>query len=378
MRVAIVAESFLPQVNGVTNSVCRVLDHLAVTGHEAVVIAPSPAPPSYAGFPVHQVRSLRLPFYRSVAVGLPTTPVTRILDAFAPHIVHLASPVMLGAAAATAARRLGIPSVAVFQTDLAGFARQYGLRGADEIIWSWLRHVYNGAARTLAPSSATLRELASRGVSRLSLWGRGVDLDLFRPSRRSDALRRRLAPNGEIVVGYAGRLAAEKRVHLLASLADLPGVRLAIVGEGPWEKRLRRLLPGAEFFGLRRGDDLAGIVASFDIFVHTGSNETFCQAIQEALACGVPVVAPAAGGPLDLVQPMVNGLLYPPDDLPALRAAVATIAADPELRARMAEQARTSIQGRTWAGVCEELLAHYRGAIGGPAPAMSAGSASGE
>ncbi|MDP4503440.1 glycosyltransferase family 4 protein [Nonomuraea turcica] len=370
MRVAIVAESFLPQVNGVTNSVCRILDHLAATGHDALVIAPDPAPPAYAGFPVHPVPSLTLPFYRSVRVGLPGRGIARTLEGFKPDLVHLASPAVLGGAGLATARRLGVPTVAVFQTDLAGFARQYGLRGGDAIIWSWLRRMHRGAARTLAPSTPTLHELAGRGIPRLALWGRGVDLGLFHPGHRCRSLRGRLAPGGEIIVGYMGRLAAEKQPQLLAALADLPGVRLAVVGAGPMEGRLRRLLPQAEFFGLRTGAELSRVLASLDVFVHTGSNETFCQAVQEALASGVPVVAPDSGGPLDLVEPGVNGLLYPHGEPSALRAAVAALAADAGLRARMARQARESVRERDWASVCEELLGHYRDVLAG-SPAAS-------
>ncbi|WP_433441074.1 glycosyltransferase [Nonomuraea sp. CA-141351] len=374
MRVAIVAESFLPQVNGVTNSVCRILDHLAATGHDALVIAPAPAPPAYAGFPVHPVRSLTLPFYRSVTIGLPSRQITRALADFKPDIVHLASPAVLGATGMAAARRLGLPAIAVFQTDLAGFARQYGIRGADPIIWSWLRRIHRHATTTLAPSTPTLRELADRGIPRLARWGRGVDLDLFHPRHRCERLRHRLAPDGETIVGYAGRLAAEKQPHLLAALADLPGVRLAVVGTGPMEERLRRLLPQARFFGLRTGPDLARILASLDVFLHTGSNETFCQAVQEALASGVPAVAPAAGGPLDLIQPGVNGLLYPSGDPSAMRAAVAALAADPDLRARMAQQARHSVRDRDWRSVCEELLRHYGDVPADEPAALRAGS----
>ncbi|MEO3867344.1 glycosyltransferase family 1 protein [Nonomuraea sp. B12E4] len=365
MRVAIVTESFLPQVNGVTNSVCRILDHLADTGHEATVIAPEPAPATYAGFPVHPVRSLALPFYRSVNVGLPFAGhITRRLRDFKPDVVHLASPVFLGAAGAVAARRLGVPSVGVFQTELAGYARRYGVPGASPIIWSWLARIHRQTTLTLAPSTATLRELAAHGIPRLALWRRGVDLDLFHPRHRVAG-----PGDGPITVGYVGRLAAEKRPHLLASVADLPGTRLAVVGTGPEDERLRRLLPSARFYGLRTGYELTRLLASFDVFVHTGSNETFCQAVQEALACGVPVVAPAAGGPLDLITPGVNGLLYPPDDTARLRAAVATLAADPALRLRAAGQARASVAGRTWTAVCEELVQHYT-AVGGADPEM--------
>lgn len=364
-------ESFLPQVNGVTNSVCRVLDHLAVRGHAAIVVAPAPGPPvpgfdHYAGYPVRHVPSVALPFYKSFVVGLPTRQVTEALRDFQPDVVHLASPLVLGAFGATAAARLGLPSVAIFQTDVAGFARRYGFRGADPVIWSWLRRVHGMATLTLAPSTPTMRELRRRAIPRVVRWGRGVDMTVFHPERRSPGLRARLAPAGEILVGYVGRLAPEKRVRLLAHLTGIPGMRLVVVGDGPEAPRLRAMLPDAEFLGLRTGRELGEIVASLDVFVHTGADETFCQAVQEGLAAGVPVVAPASGGPLDLVRPGDNGLLYPPGDISALRGRVATLVADPALRARMGERAHRSVHGRTWDMICDELIGHYRSVVALP------------
>lgn len=358
MRIAIVTESFLPHVNGVTNSVCRVLEHLAHRGHEVLVVAPGPGP----GDDDDRLRltpGITLPFYRSFVLGLPTRQVTAALRDFGPDVVHLASPLMLGTSGIAAARRLDVPAVAVFQTDLAGFARRYGLRGTDAIVWAWLRHIHERADRTLVPSRPTLNELRRRGFPRLALWARGVDDQRFHPRHRSAELRARLAPGGEVLVGYVGRLAPEKRPWLLTRLAGLPGVRLVVVGDGPAKRRLERLLPDAVFTGFRTGAELSELVASLDVFVHTGADETFGQAVQEGLAAGLPVVAPASGGPLDLIQPGHNGLLYPPDDPDAMRAAVATLAADPASRTRMGAHARLSVHGRDWAGVCGELLGHY-------------------
>jgi phosphatidylinositol alpha 1,6-mannosyltransferase len=367
VRVVIVTESFLPQVNGVTNSVCRVLDHLAARGHEALVVAPAPGPDEYGGFPIRHVPSLALPFYRSFVVGLPSRRVEAELRDFVPDVVHLASPMMLGACGATAAARAGVPAVAIFQTDVAGFARRYGFRGTDPIIWSWLRRIHSLAALTLAPSTPTQRDLREHGIPRVARWGRGVDTTTFHPARRSAALRAELAPSGEVLVGYVGRLAAEKRVHLLAGLAGIPGARLVVVGDGPEAKRLREAMPGAAFLGLRTGRELGEIVASLDVFVHTGADETFCQAVQEGLAAGVPVVAPAAGGPLDLVRPGYNGLLYPADDVARLRSSVARLVSDAAARARMGGCAHRSVRDRTWSVICDELIGHYHSVTQVPA-----------
>jgi phosphatidylinositol alpha 1,6-mannosyltransferase len=355
----VVTESFLPRVNGVTNSVCRVLEHLERRGHQALIIAPGPGPEPYAGHRVVVVPGVGLPGYQSFVLGLPTKAVERQLRAFAPDVVHLASPVALGAAGARAARKMGVPSVAVFQTDLAGFARRYGFRGTDKTIWSWLRHVHRQATRTLVPSSATHRQLAERGFPGLAMWRRGVDSERFRPEHRTEQLRARLAPNGEVLVGYVGRLAGEKRVELLAALAGLPGVKLVIVGEGPAEKRLRGLLPDAAFLGFLDGQRLSEAYATLDVFVHTGADETFCQAVQEAMASGVPVVASAAGGPVDLVLPERTGLLFTPDSTAELRGCVTRLAADPELRATWGAAGRAAVEHRSWTAVGDELLRHY-------------------
>jgi phosphatidylinositol alpha 1,6-mannosyltransferase len=375
VRIAVVTESFLPTVNGVTNSVCRILEHFAVRGHEAVVVTPGQGPDEYAGHPVVSVPGVALPGYKSFVLGLPTARLERILGSFAPDVLHLASPVFLGNAAGTAARKLGIPSVAVFQTDIAGFARRYGFRCTDRAIWSWTRHVHNQADRTLVPSSASLEQLRDRGIERLAMWRRGVDTERFDPRHRSAELHDRLAPDGEVLVGYVGRLAGDKRVHLLTHLADLPGVRLVVVGDGPAAARLTERMPGAAFPGFLSGDELSTLYASLDVFVHTGADETFCQAIQEAMASGLPVVAPAAGGPLDLVRPGRTGLFYEPDSVYGLRAAVGYLARQPELRSAYGRRARTTVADRTWRRVGDELLGHYTDLLETAAPSRAAGLA---
>jgi phosphatidylinositol alpha 1,6-mannosyltransferase len=172
-------------------------------------------------------------------------------------------------------------------------------------------------------------------------------------------------------VGYVGRLAIEKRVDLLAPIASLPGTRLVIVGGGPAEGALRKALPDAVFLGPRHGAQLARIYASLDVFVHSGPFETFGQTIQEAAASGLPVVAPAAGGPVDLIENGVNGYLVPPLDSQALTAATARLVADPQLRAEMGAAGREAILGRTWSAVCDELVAHYEAVLGSARPALT-------
>ncbi len=363
MRVAVVSESFLPTVNGVTTSVLRVLEHLERRGHEAVVIAPAPgAPREYAGARVVPVPALS---YREFPVGLPTSIVSRTLAEFAPDVLHAASPFLLGAHAIGASWRLGIPSVAIFQTDVAGYAKRNRLAAATSFAWRVVNLVHDKADLTLAPSSSALNDLAAAGVQRLDRWGRGVDLDGYHPRLRHDpeaqALRARLAPNGDVIVGYVGRLAPEKQVERFAALRGVPGIRIAIVGDGPSSASVRSALKGmpVKFLGALHGRDLALAYASFDVFAHTGCEETFGQTIQEAQASGLPVIAPRAGGPIDLIDHGRTGMLTDPDDARSLRGAVRELAADPALRARLGEAGRRAVLGRTWESVGEQLIGHY-------------------
>ncbi|MCF0091601.1 glycosyltransferase family 1 protein [Micromonospora sp. MH99] len=366
MRIAIVTESFPPDVNGVAHSVVRTAEHLLARGHEPVVIAP--APPGAAGrdieglpYPVVRIPSVPLPRYQGFRLGVPTT--TRLAGALlsaAPDVVHLASPFILGARAATLASRYGLPMVAVYQTDVAAYARAYRVSWGEAAAWRRLREIHNLAQRTLAPSTRAAADLIANGVQRIWLWGRGVDAVRFDPAKRCDDLRRRLAPGGELLVGYVGRLAPEKRVELLAATSRLPGVRVVVAGDGPARRQLTRALPGVDFLGVQHGEDLARLYASLDVFVHTGPHETFGQTLQEALASGVPVVAPASGGPVDLVDSGTTGLLVPPADGDALAAAVAELTGDADRRRAYGVAARAAVRRRSWAAVGDELVGHYR------------------
>lgn len=364
MRIAIITESFPPDVNGVAHCVVRVADDLVRKGHHPLIIAPDsgpfPGPDDQFPFPVERVPSVPLPGYPSFRLGLPSPATRRALVAHGTEVVHLASPVALGAWGARVARAEHLPMVAVYQTDLPSYARAYRLgRVTEAFAWHWLRDIHNTAGRTLAPSSLTAAELVAHGLERIWLWGRGIDTDRFHPSLRDARLRAQLAPDGEVIVGYVGRLAIEKRVDLLTAVAALPGVKLAVTGGGPMEEELRAALPTAAFLGTRRGADLARIYASLDVFVHTGPFETFGQTIQEAAASGLPVVAPASGGPLDLVDDGGTGYLVPPGDPDALGAAVGALAGDAALRATLGAAARRRVLGRTWSALTDELLGHY-------------------
>lgn len=301
------------------------------------------------------------PKVTTLPLGVPTPRLVKVLRGFDPHVVHLASPALLGYGGVRAARWLGVPTVAVYQTDVPGFAASYGIPMTTRAAWAWFRHLHGLADRTLAPSSVTMESLVAHRFPRVHRWARGVDLLRFAPSARSDALRQQWSPQGKPIVGFVGRLAPEKHVERLIGLAADGAVQLVIVGDGVDRNKLQSAMPTAVFTGALYGDELAAAYASMDVFVHPGEHETFCQVVQEALASGLPVIAPDAGGPRDLVTSWRTGLLLAVNEFESrLPDAVAHLTSE---RPRYAVAARRSVVGRSWPVICDELLGHYEAVL---------------
>jgi phosphatidylinositol alpha 1,6-mannosyltransferase len=363
MRIAIVTEAFLPQVNGVTNSVLRLLEYCKEAGHDVLIIAPESegAPSDYLGFKIKHVPSISMK--KLIPMGVPKKYLEPLLEGFGPDVIHLASPIFLGHYVARIARRAGIPTVSVYQTDIAGFARHYGLTIAHTTLKKWISRIHQASDITLAPSKWACRDLELNGVKNVRLWKRGVDLVNFTPNRRDESLRQNiLGSKAKLIVGYVGRIANEKRIDDLKILDQQEHIQLVIVGEGPATAKVKKELPRARFVGYQSGTELARFVASFDIFVHTGKHETFCQGIQEALASGVPVIGPDTGGPVDLIEHGVTGLLVDTSDSHELLEAVEALRSHSSFDL-MQIAARKSVEHRTWSYINSQLMNHYQDAI---------------
>lgn len=368
MRVAIVTESFLPNINGVTNSVLRILEQLSSSGDQALVIAPAAAqtPTTYAGHQVKTVPVINAQNFlpTGMPMGLPQKRIKHLLDGFAPDVIHLASPFALGSYANKVAKQLNIPTISIYQTDLGGFAKQYGFGIAQHSLQKILYKIHSQTDRTLAPSTAACLDLHLAKVPEVYLWRRGVNTELFNPSKRCQTLRATWK-NGEsdkIIVGFVGRLAQEKRVADLKVLQSNPNIKLVIVGDGPHRNKLEQQLPEAIFLGFKAGEELAQIYASFDLFIHPGPNETFCQAVQEALSSGIPAIVPLTGGPADLVAHGRTGYVIDIADPIKLNQTVNLHHARTD-RKQMRIAARDSVSMRTWNRINEELKGHYQAVI---------------
>jgi phosphatidylinositol alpha 1,6-mannosyltransferase len=359
MRVAIVTESFLPSLNGVTNSVLRVLDTLAAEGHDAIVIAPTAPSGRHNGFRV--IRAPAIPFMQ-FRVGLPNLSLQATLAQYRPDVVHVASPFLLGGQAIAAANRLGIPTVAIYQTDIAGYLQRYGMQIARPLVDKMVAAIHAPATLNLAPTPESAAYLLKLGVPRVAIWGRGVDLDLFHPNRRTGHALTRASVDEPLTIGFVGRLAPEKQVHKMKILFGITNTRFIVVGDGPERRRLEAEFAGypVTFTGALQGTQLADAYAGLDIFVHFGTEETFGQTIQEAQATGLPVVAPASGGPRFLIDHGTSGFLADPAKPAHFVELVQQLTADAFLRARMGEAARRSVSNKSWAANNALLMKHLR------------------
>lgn len=363
MRVAIVTESFLPKVNGVTNSVLRVLETIKQNEFEAIVIAPTSPTEKHLGFDVYTANTISL---MQFPVAMPGPSISKVLEDFRPDVIHVAAPFLLGAQAISWGQRNYVPTVAIYQTDVAGYLERYNLAFAKPAMEKVLVSIHQSATLNLAPTKIAADYLKSLGLGGVRIWGRGVDLDLFNPQNAnhedSIAFKMRQAPNGEKLVGFVGRLAAEKQVGRMAELFGLAGVRFVVIGDGPERQRLEAAFAGqpVSFTGTVTGLELARAYAALDIFVHFGTEETFGQTIQEAQASGVPVIAPNVGGPSQLIESGKTGLLVNPDRSLAYREAVSYLLADDRALGEISELAVQSVQGRSWASNNAKLIQYYQ------------------
>lgn len=362
MKIALVTESFLPSLNGVTNSVLRVVDTLAQHGHDVLIVAPTSVGPEYHGFPV-----VTCPFVPlgGFPVAIPTPQVTQTLDRFAPDLIHAAAPFWLGGQSLAYAAKRGIPSIAVYQTDVAGYMERYGLEFAGPLLQAITTAIHKPATLSLAPTTDGKDFLRSNGITNVEVWGRGVDAQLFHPARASNpqaqALRETWAPHGEKIIGYVGRLAPEKQVARLREVSTLPGTSLVIVGDGPDRAELEEHFAHQRvtFTGRLSGEELADAYAAMDVFVHCGTEETFGQTIQEAHASGLPVIAPQKGGQRNLIRDGVDGYLVDHTRWGAFAEKVEALVTDNALRHQFSRAARAAVENNTWDKNNEELLRYY-------------------
>ncbi len=371
MRIAFFTETFLPATDGVVTRLKHTIEELLGMGDEMLVIAPKygEGPGSYEGVPIHRVSSVPFPPYPQIKLAPINPGVGAALRRFGPDLIHAVNPFILGWGAPFYCRTLNVPLVASYHTNIAAYAGFYGLGLFDRVTRWHIRRLHNRAAVNLCTSRATLRYLSDEGIERLYLWPQGVDATRFHPDKFSKAWRVRLT-NGhpaERLLLYVGRLGHEKNIGKMKTvLREVPGVRLALVGDGPARRELEQEYDGTPtvFTGALQGEELAAAFASADAFLFPSTTETLGIAMIEALASGLPVLAARAGAAGEVVGDGETGLLYDPDSDASLVAAARKLVSDDELRARMGRSARATAEGRDWRSSTRTLRGYYEMAVG--------------
>ncbi|MBK7275292.1 MAG: glycosyltransferase family 1 protein [Betaproteobacteria bacterium] len=370
LRVAVVTETYPPEVNGVAATISRVVAGLRQRGHDPALVRPRQGPADRAsaegGAAEMLVRGLSIPRYPELRMGLPCRrALMRHWAMQRPDVVHLVTEGPLGWSALQAAARLGLPVVSDFRTNFHAYSSHYGVAWLRRPIMGYLRHFHNRTAATMVPTDALRGELAAGGFERLRVVSRGVDTALFDPARRSEALRASwgVAPHGPVVL-YVGRLALEKNLgDLLAAFEAVrgvtPGACLVLVGDGPERASLQRRCPDAVFAGVRRGGDLAAHYASADLFLFPSLTETFGNVVPEAMASGLALVAYDCAAAAQLVRHAENGLIVRSGESRGFCAAAACLAANPPAARAMGVRARATARRLDWESIVQAIETEY-------------------
>ncbi len=368
MRIVFVTETFLPSVDGVVTRISHALDWLAEAGHQVTIVCPDLGCREYAGFEVVGVPALTYPVYRSRPWGTPSKVVGETIARVRPDIVHVWHPAIVGARGVHAARKLGIPLITSYHTDILKYLSYYegGWMFRRPVSW-YMRYLNNSSPITLVTSQAMRARLEGMGVAGVRVLPRGVDLSMRDPSFASADMRARLTDNhpDQPLLLFVGRVAAEKSIESLAPLMRKhPGWRLAVVGSGPDLERCKRAFggTGTVFTGFMTGQDLASAYACADAFVFPSTSEALGLVLLEAMASGTPVVAASSSATDEQVANGENGLVY--KSAQELEDQLDLLLGDKGLRDRLRERGLAEAAACGWPAACEAVFRAYEDTLG--------------
>jgi len=374
-RVAVVTETYPPEINGVARTVGLMVEALCERGHEVQLVRPrqreEPAASTGPSLDLRLVPGMPIPFYRHLQMGFaPPRLLHREWSKRRPDVVHVITEGPLGWAAVSAARRLGIPVCSDFHTNFHSYSRHYGMGLFSGIVSRYLRILHNRTDCTLVPTAEMQSNLETLAFERVKVVGRGVDTWLFSPARRSERLRATWGCHGsETVVLYVGRIAPEKNLGTFVQAAVAmraidANARVVLVGDGPQAAELRARHPDFIFAGMRTGGDLAEHYASADVFLFPSTTETFGNVTLEAMASGLSIVAYDYAAARQYLRHETSALLAPLDDTAAFVGMAAQLAGAPDLASRLRSEARRAAETASWTRTFDDLERVLRNIVG--------------
>lgn len=289
-----------------------------------------------------------------------------VLDEFKPDIIHVVTPFSMGLMGIKYSKNHDIPLVASYHTDFSSYLKSYNLQFLENTIWTFFRWFHSHSIVNFCPSRETLLQLEGQGIQNLKIWGKGIDTQKFSPSFRSNELRRKYAADQEKVLLYVGRLAAEKKLQTLMESADQLNqkniqYKLLLVGDGPLRSELEHMkIPNVIFTGYKSGVDLQALYASSDIFVFPSDTETYGNVVLEAMASGLPVVAPLAGGIKENLIDKYNGLSYDASSSKQMTEIIEDMIMDDSLVGLTRKNAIEHCHNKSWDNVFKGLFEEYQ------------------
>ncbi len=371
MRIAIFTDTFLPQVNGVTNTLKKFGDYLEEQGICYIFITPEQKGEECCPYNVQTFFSTPFLFYPECRVPLPNMlKLNKTMSDFKPDIIFLMTEFTIGLSGLVYGKKHGIPVVSNYSTNFGTILGAYNMNIFEKPLNKYLRWFHGEASLTVTPSDESVKCLHDMGITRCEVFSRGIDADLFSPDKRDHQLRRSYKVDYRIVLLYVGRISAEKDLFMLQEMMNTLNehykqrITLMMTGDGPMKKTLKESMPDNVIFtGYKKKEELAGIYASADIFVFPSSFETFGNVVQEAFASGIPVVGVDAGGVRDLIRHDVNGYKARAKDAEDFTRYVEKLIISDMLRYRMGQQGRLFAENRSWTRVFDELLERFDGLI---------------
>ena len=395
MKVAILTETFLPQINGIVRTIEKIVHYLEDHGHEVMVVTLGEGVTEYSNSKVIRIPGVKLAFYKELHLVAPKEPwlkslfekledfgpvqlpfatlqalipsphpeVEKALKDFNPDIIHLATPATLGAIGYYYVEKMGIPCLSTFHTDLAAYTQQYNIPYFKAVINSVNKFIYNRTNRVLAPSPSSKKQLEAIGIENVGVFGRGVDTELYNPNKANKSILKDygLDPD-KLTILYVGRVAEEKSLPILAeAFKKLDNAQLLIVGDGPARPLLESELEGTlhAFTGVKKGEELAELYASADVFAFPSKTETFGQVVLEAMASGLPVLGFESPGVSDLIIHEKTGYLADSECFDSFSEYLSKLVSNNKLREDFAKAGREEALKRTWQQVLNGLFDEY-------------------